>query len=97
MSGGGCDGILAEHLQVLLYMDEYQASQNLKAITSLVNLYLSGKIPDILFPFIGSAPVVPLKKKEVGAVRPIAVGGGVGALNYLGVVLVRVVLKKLLC
>ena len=75
-AGTGCgrDGLRAEHLK-----DAVQGSPNdrsgetLSCITKYVNLLLSGDIPELLFSFIGSAPVIPLKKKD-GGIRPIAIG-----------------------
>jgi hypothetical protein len=73
-SSGGKDGLLPQHLQDLLSVrvsnlaDAFQA-----AITGLVNIALAGKLPAPIAPYITSAPVIPLYKKN-GGIRPIAIG-----------------------
>ncbi|GKA97858.1 putative reverse transcriptase domain-containing protein [Tanacetum coccineum] len=47
--------------------------KSLKAITSVVNLWLAGRCPPILAEFIASAPLTPLLKPDNG-IRPIVVG-----------------------
>ena len=73
-TGAGRDGLQAQHLlDALSVKSEQIRSQLLALITGYVNALLSGTLPDILSPFVGSAPVIPLLKAN-GGIRPIAVG-----------------------
>nr|GEV13128.1 ribonuclease H-like domain-containing protein [Tanacetum cinerariifolium] len=49
------------------------ATDLLKVITSVVNLWLAGRCPPILAEFVASAPLTPLLKQD-NEIRPIAVG-----------------------
>ena len=63
-----------QHLKdALASSNRVSKTLTLSKITSYVSLLLSGKVPACLAPFILSAPVIPLKKKD-GGIRPIAIG-----------------------
>ncbi|PWA80994.1 hypothetical protein CTI12_AA190310 [Artemisia annua] len=70
----GRDGLRAQHiLDALCGEGSATAADLLKAITSVVNLWLAGRCPTILAEFVASAPLTPLLKLDNG-IRPIAVG-----------------------
>ncbi len=70
----GRDGLRAQHLlDALCGEGSFIATDLLQAITSVVNLWLSGRCPLVLAEFIASAPLNPLLKPD-GGIRPIAVG-----------------------
>ena len=73
-TGCGTSGLRAEHLKDALRTPiESVNESSLSAITTMVNLFLSGKCPTSLAPFIAGAPLLALKKRS-GGIRPIAVG-----------------------
>ncbi|GJU97539.1 hypothetical protein Tco_1326810 [Tanacetum coccineum] len=68
------DGLRAQHiLDALCGEGSATATNLLKAITSVVNLWLAWRCPPILVESIASAPLTPLLKLDNG-IRPIAVG-----------------------
>ncbi|GKC01131.1 hypothetical protein Tco_0987267 [Tanacetum coccineum] len=68
------DGLRAQHiLDALCGEGSATATDLLKVITSVVNLWLAGRCPPILTEFVVSAPLTPLLKPDNG-IRPIAVG-----------------------
>ncbi|GJS71154.1 putative reverse transcriptase domain-containing protein [Tanacetum coccineum] len=70
----GRDGLRAQHiLDALCGEGSATATDLLKAITSVVNLWLARRCPPILAEFVASAPLMPLLKPDNG-IRPIAVG-----------------------
>ncbi|GKB22324.1 putative reverse transcriptase domain-containing protein [Tanacetum coccineum] len=70
----GRDGLRAQHiLDALCGEGSATATDLLKAITLVVNLWLAGRCPPILAEFVASAPLTPLLKPDNG-IRPIAVG-----------------------
>ncbi|GJR17450.1 putative reverse transcriptase domain-containing protein [Tanacetum coccineum] len=70
----GRDGLRAQHiLDALCGEGSATATDLLKVITSVVNLWLAGRCPPILAEFVASAPLTPLLKPDNG-IRPIAVG-----------------------
>ncbi|GJY83758.1 putative reverse transcriptase domain-containing protein [Tanacetum coccineum] len=67
-------GSRAQHILDALCGEGYAtATDLLKAITLVVNLWLAGRCPPILAEFVASAPLTPLLKPDNG-IRPIAVG-----------------------
>ena len=73
-TGSGRDGLKAQHLKDACTVKSAQIRSSLISLcNSYVNLLLSGKAPFSLSPFVTSAPVIPLLKKD-GGIRPIAVG-----------------------
>ena len=89
-TGCGRDGWRAQYfLDLLADPDENRRKDYLDGFTAIANLLLSAEIPDILAPFIASANLIPLDKKD-GGVRPICVGGifrrlASGAANFFAV------------
>ncbi|GJU18614.1 putative reverse transcriptase domain-containing protein [Tanacetum coccineum] len=81
----GRDGLRAQHiLDALCGEGSATATDLLKAITLIVNLWLAGRCPPILAEFVASAPLTPLLKPDNG-IRPIAivsVSGGVEAILH---------------
>ena len=70
----GRDGLRAQHiLDALCGEGSPTFADLLKAITSVVNLWLAGRCPPVLAEFVASAPLTPLLKPDNG-IRPIAVG-----------------------
>ncbi len=70
----GRDGLRAQHiLDSLCGEGSAIATDLLRAITTVVNLWLGGRCPSILSEFVASAPLTPLLKPDNG-IRPIAVG-----------------------
>ncbi|GJS40576.1 putative reverse transcriptase domain-containing protein [Tanacetum coccineum] len=70
----GRDGLRAQHiLDALCGEGSATATDLLKAITLVVNLWLVGRCPPILAEFVASAPLTPLLKPDNG-IWPIAVG-----------------------
>ena len=70
----GRDGLRAQHLLDCLSGAAVAVSDELLAsITQVVNLFLAGRCPAVLGPYIASAPLTPLVKPG-GGIRPIAVG-----------------------
>nr|GEV42444.1 putative reverse transcriptase domain-containing protein [Tanacetum cinerariifolium] len=70
----GRDGVWAQHiLDALCGEGSAIATDLLKVITSVVNLWLAGRCLPILAEFVASAPHTPLLKPDNG-IRPIAVG-----------------------
>ncbi|GJR94893.1 putative reverse transcriptase domain-containing protein [Tanacetum coccineum] len=70
----GRDDLRAQHiLNALCGEGSATATNLLKVITSVVNLWLAGRCPPILAEFVASAPLMPLLKPDNG-IRPIAVG-----------------------
>ncbi|GJR41782.1 hypothetical protein Tco_1309885 [Tanacetum coccineum] len=68
------DGLRAQHiLDALCGEGSATATDLLKVITSVVNLWLAGRCLPILAEFVASAPLTPLLKPDNG-IRPIAVG-----------------------
>ncbi|GJW52225.1 putative reverse transcriptase domain-containing protein [Tanacetum coccineum] len=75
-SGTSCGraGLRAQHiLDALCGEGSTTATDLLKAITSVINLWLAGRCPPILAEFVASAPLTPLLKPDNG-IQPIAVG-----------------------
>lgn len=68
----GRDGLRAQHILDALCGEGF-ATDLLRAITTVVNLWLGGKCPSVLAEFVASAPLTPLIKPDNG-IRPIAVG-----------------------
>ncbi|KAI3721949.1 hypothetical protein L2E82_32969 [Cichorium intybus] len=70
----GRDGLRAQHiLDALCGEGSALATDLLRAITTVVNLWLGGRCPSVLAEFVASAPLTPLIKPDNG-IRPIAVG-----------------------
>ncbi|GKA48469.1 putative reverse transcriptase domain-containing protein, partial [Tanacetum coccineum] len=70
----GRDGLRAQNiLDALCGEGSATATDLLKVITSVVNLWLAGRCPPILAEFVASAPLTPLLKPDSG-IRPIVVG-----------------------
>ncbi|GKE36208.1 putative reverse transcriptase domain-containing protein [Tanacetum coccineum] len=70
----GRDGLRAQHILDALCGEGYAtATDLLKVITSVVNLWLAGRCPPILAEFVAFAPLMPLLKPD-SEIRPIAVG-----------------------
>ena len=70
----GRDGLRADHLKEMVRGASYPIMLRLTtALTKFVNLCLNGSLPAELAPYLASAPVTPLGKKD-GGIRPIAVG-----------------------
>ncbi|GJW86378.1 putative reverse transcriptase domain-containing protein [Tanacetum coccineum] len=70
----GRDGLRAQHiLDALCEEGSATATDLLKVITSVVNLWLAGRCPPILAEFVTSVPLTPLLKPD-NEIRPIAVG-----------------------
>nr|GEV82287.1 hAT dimerization domain, ribonuclease H-like domain protein [Tanacetum cinerariifolium] len=70
----GRDGLRAQHiLDALCGEGSATATDLLKVITSVVNLWLAGRYSPILVEFVASAPLTPLLKPD-NRIRPIAVG-----------------------
>ncbi|GKA96543.1 hypothetical protein Tco_0818638, partial [Tanacetum coccineum] len=70
----GRDGLMAQHiLDALCGEWSATATDLLKVITSVVNLWLAGWCPPILAEFVASAPLTPPLKTD-NEIRPIAVG-----------------------
>ncbi|GJW90618.1 putative reverse transcriptase domain-containing protein [Tanacetum coccineum] len=68
------DGLRAQHiLDALCGEGSAIATNLLKAITLVINLWLAGRSPPILAEFVAFAPLTPLLKPDNG-IRPIAVG-----------------------
>ncbi|GJV79785.1 putative reverse transcriptase domain-containing protein [Tanacetum coccineum] len=73
----GIDGLRVQHiLDALCEEGSATATDLLKSITSVVNLWLAGRCQSILAEFVASAPLTPLLKPDNG-IRPIAYGVGV--------------------
>ena len=73
-SAGGPDGLSPQHLKDMTGASAQSGGPALlRALTSLTNIILQGKIPRAVCPFFFGASLVALEKKE-GGVRPIAVG-----------------------
>ena len=73
-SSAGLDGIAPQILKDLTAKSNGQPGLNfLKALTSLVNVILEGKVPDDLRPYFFGAKLIALKKPD-GGLRPIAIG-----------------------
>ena len=73
-SGGGCDGLLPQHLKDLISPSAGEGGVILlKALANLSMLILEGKTPSEIRPILFGASLTPLKKK-CGGIRPIAVG-----------------------
>ena len=73
-TGSGRDGLKAQHLKDALLVNSSNSRDLLtNAFVDFINLLLSGSLPLVLSPFISSAPLVPLIKKD-GGIRPIAIG-----------------------
>jgi len=73
-TGSGRDGLKAQHLKDALLVNSSNSRDSLtNAFVDYINLLLSGSLPLELSPFISSAPLVPLLKKD-GGIRPIAIG-----------------------
>nr|GEU44292.1 reverse transcriptase domain-containing protein [Tanacetum cinerariifolium] len=69
----GRNGLSAQHILDALYgKGSPTATDLLKVITPVVNLWLAGRCPPILAEFVASAPLTPLVKPHNG-IRPIAV------------------------
>lgn len=67
----GRDGLRAQHLlDAMSGVGAAVADEFLKSITSVVNLWLSGKFPPILGNLVASAPLTPLLKPD-GGLRPL--------------------------
>ncbi|GKB88383.1 hypothetical protein Tco_0960655 [Tanacetum coccineum] len=63
----GIDGLRAQHiLDALCREGSATATDLLKVITSVVNLWLARRYPPILAEFVASAPVTPLLKPDNG-------------------------------
>ena len=72
--GAGKDGLKAQHLVDMLHGTAEQVRKvTLDSYTAYVNLLLSGQLHASSAPFVTSAPLIPLMKKDLG-VRPIAIG-----------------------
>ena len=71
-SAGGPDGLRPQHLKDMLSRTD-DTGPLLSSITTFVNLLLSGKVPNIVRPFLFGGSITALNKKG-GGVRPIAVG-----------------------
>nr|GEW29297.1 hypothetical protein [Tanacetum cinerariifolium] len=70
----GRDGLRAQHiLDALCGEGSATATDLLKVITSIVNLWLAGRCLPMLAEFVASAPLMPLLK-PYNRIRPIAVG-----------------------
>ena len=70
----GRDGLRAQHiLDAMCGEGSATATDLLRAITSVVNLWLGRKCPLSLAEFVASAPLTPLVKLDNG-IRPIVVG-----------------------
>ena len=70
----GRDGLRADHLKEMIQSASYEMSIRLQtSLTSFVNCCLKGNLPVLSAPYVASAPVTPLEKKN-GGIRPIAVG-----------------------
>ena len=73
-SSAGPDCIAPQILKDLTAKSNGQTGLNfLKALTSLVNIILDGKVPDELRPYFFGAKLIALKKPD-GGLRPIAIG-----------------------
>lgn len=73
-SSGGGSGLRANHLYEAISISPFDENNScLQALTSFINLLLSGRAPQRLSPFIAGAVLVALGKKDNG-VRPIAIG-----------------------
>jgi hypothetical protein len=70
-SSPGNLGLRAEHLKVAIKF--HSQSSLLTTLTSFINKYLSGSLNSLLAPYIGSASLSALTKKDNG-VRPLACG-----------------------
>ena len=74
-SAAGRDGFWPQYYKDVLDTPSGATSLSLLSLfTSFHNLCLDGSLPADLAPFIASAKSVPLRKKDLNAVRPIAVG-----------------------
>jgi len=71
-SAGGRSGLRPNHLSELVAPCAH-APRFLEALCSFVNVLASGKAPPQLAPFLASAPLTPLMKKD-RTIRPVAVG-----------------------
>jgi hypothetical protein len=73
-SSGGPDGLRPIHLRDLTAEVLGEAGVKLlDALTSVINIMLSGSVPDEICPFIYGANLIALGKKS-GGIRPIAIG-----------------------
>lgn len=73
-SAGGPDGIRPRHLKDLVHISLGESGQHLLcALTKIINVTLSGQIPDHARDFFYSAALFALNKKD-GGIRPISVG-----------------------
>ena len=73
-SSSGLDGIRPSHLRALLSDKTAEAGQRLlTALTALINLALSGRLPSFATRSFYGACLIALRKKD-GGLRPIAVG-----------------------
>ena len=73
-SAGGPDGLSPQHLKDLISASAEKGGRDLLwALTSFVNLVLSGKTPPPVRPTFFGASLIALRKKD-GGIRPIAVG-----------------------
>ena len=66
----GRSGLRVSHLMSFVTANIYQLTENL---VGLLNIIASGLAPSSFAPFLLSAPLVPINKKD-GGIRPIAVG-----------------------
>ncbi len=72
-SAPGPSGLRPEHLKHALSGDNFKDLEGL--LTSFVNRFLSGSIPLFIMPFLSSARLIPLLKKQGEAdIRPVAIG-----------------------
>nr|GEV73554.1 hypothetical protein [Tanacetum cinerariifolium] len=68
------DGLRAQHILDAIYGEGFvTATDLLKVITSIINLWSVGRCPPILVEFVASAPLTLLLKSD-NEIRPIAVG-----------------------
>jgi hypothetical protein len=73
-SSGGLDGLRPQHLKDLLAETNGESSNLLaKALASLADIMLAGKVPKEICPILYGASLTALNKKD-GGIRPIAVG-----------------------
>nr|GEU75720.1 putative reverse transcriptase domain-containing protein [Tanacetum cinerariifolium] len=70
----GRDGLRAQHILDVLCGEGYVTATNLlKVITSVVNMWLAGRCSSVLAEFVASAPLTPLLNPD-NEIRPIVVG-----------------------
>ena len=72
-SAGGMDGLRPQHLKDMLGKRDDTESVLCDALKAFADFVIAGKVPLDLRPFLFSATLVALKKKD-GGIRPIAVG-----------------------